>query len=67
MAYKLVCTLAFHKFNPGDTVLDPDEVAKHLAKRDQHFVKVAMTVAEQQLASQIVAAREAAKAAPAAE
>ena len=46
MPFKLVCVHPFHAFARGQMVTDPKEVARHLAEREKHFVKVAMSASE---------------------
>lgn len=41
MSYHLICVHPFGKYAKGQKVTDAAEVAKLLADRDHHFVKVA--------------------------
>jgi hypothetical protein len=41
MDYHLVCVHPFGKYQKGQVVTDPDEVAELLDDREHHFVRIA--------------------------
>ncbi len=38
--FHLVCVVPFHGYQKGQMVTDPAEVAKLMADRDSHFVRI---------------------------